>query len=69
MTLIDEMRKAIQAVKDIGTPQTEYRIHPDDYAEMRSQVNVISSAELTRLDGMKLILDQDAPRLPRRVGT
>ncbi len=66
MNLVDEMNMAIQKAKGIGTPITEYRIHPDDYSALRSQVKVFTSDPQTHHFGLRLILDEQAARLPRK---
>lgn len=69
---IDEMRSAIAAFDLVwGKPQSEIRLHPDDYQELcRMQSGVMptfegSAGTLDLFSGVRVVEDEKAPRLPR----
>lgn len=65
MTLLIQMQKAIQDIKDHGGPViSEYRIHPDDLVALRKQIPVFTSEPSKTLFGLRLVEDEKAPRLP-----
>lgn len=73
MSLIDKVRiaKAAMAlnVHDEGfrAVATELRLHPDDYAELLREVRTIARPwNMPPLAGIPVVVDVDAPRLPRK---
>jgi hypothetical protein len=69
MIELTKMLAAIEACKAIGKPPTEYRLHPDDYEALKAQTKnqrpYPAGAEPNGLFGLRIVLDPDAPRLPR----
>lgn len=68
-TLVNDMLAAMKRAEALGKPVVEQRLHPDDYAALREQARIYVVAEdgpLTHFNGVKIIVDESAPRLPRR---
>jgi hypothetical protein len=68
MTLIDRMLKAMKDAEALGPPpQREYRMHPDDFKELRGHCvpHVFEPGSMDRFSGLQIVLDEDAARLPR----
>jgi len=69
------MRDAVEKIeRDTYKVPTEYKIHPDDWAELRTQlkpqeVTYHSNDPLRGPDvfGLRIVLDYSAERLPRKV--
>jgi len=69
MSVIDSMLMALETVRQVAAPLTEIRIHPDDYRELKASCAgpYLSSFESgTKFDGIRLIVDASADRLPRK---
>lgn len=68
MTSIDLIVNAISQLK--GTSAAEFRMHPDDWDELRksSEVKWAMSTDLRTqcFNGLRIVLDETAPRLPRK---
>lgn len=71
--IIDSMLEAIETIKrETGLPAPEYRMHPDDLAELRKEIKPMTFGEFGELSlagretmfGMRIILDSAAERLP-----
>lgn len=67
MTLLDCMIQAMEAAKKIPPPLREYRMRPEDFKELRAQCvqHVFEPGSMDRFSGLQVVLDEDAPRLPR----
>lgn len=69
MGIIDEIIAAKEAIDKLGKAATEYRIHPDDYDDLREAcrdfLNYPARGAANNFNGLKIILDHNAPRLPR----
>ena len=68
MPLIDHMIQAMERAKALGPPpQREYRMHPDDFKELRAmcEPRVFEHGSMDRFSGVQIVLDEDAERLPR----
>ena len=69
MSLIDNMAAAIHGIKEKypEPPQTQIKMHPDDFrAARREQYMYVGNPPTPHsLYGLTIILDDDAPRLPR----
>ncbi len=67
MTLITRMLQATEDAKKIPPPLREYRMHPEDFKELRAQCvqHVFEPGSMDRFNGLQIVLDEDAPRLPR----
>lgn len=68
---LDAMIEAVIELAKISRfPVTEYRLHPDDWDALRKSAkpHMVSSAgpTLNEFCGLKIILDWDAERLPRK---
>lgn len=71
MTTITSMLAAVKKAEEIGRPATEYRMHPDDYEALKAQTKdqrfYPADRQPDSVFGLRIVLDVDAPRLPRRV--
>lgn len=69
MSLIDNMAAAIHGIKEKypEPPKTQVKMHPDDFrAARREQYMYVGNPPAPySLYGLTIILDDDAPRLPR----
>lgn len=70
--LITRMRQAMEAAKQLGpAPLRKIKIHPDDFDELKRECLKLpkypQDGELANTFlGVDLVLDEEAPRLPRR---
>ena len=70
MPLIDRMIQAMERAKALGPPpQREYRMHPEDFKELLAmcEPHVFEPGSMDRFSGVKIVLDEGAERLPRKV--
>jgi hypothetical protein len=68
VTLIDRMIQSMERAKALGPPlQREYRMHPDDFKELRAmcEPHVFDPGSMDRFSGLQIVLDEDAERLPK----
>lgn len=70
MITITSMLAALKKAEEIGRPATEYRIHPDDYEALKEQTKdqrgYLADWRPDSIFGLRIVLDADAPRLPRK---
>lgn len=70
MTSIDLIVNAISQHIGTSAAEAEFRMHPDDWDELRksSEVKWSLSTDLRtqRFYGLHIVLDETAPRLPRK---
>jgi len=67
--IINAMLKALETVRCVNAPLTEIRMHPDDYRELKASCSAPYLASFeggTKFDGIRLIQDDKADRLPRK---
>lgn len=67
--LLTDMTAAMKRCEALGKPLTELRLHPDDHTELRQVAKTYvpgADGPLTQFNGIKVIVDESAPRLPRR---
>lgn len=73
MIELTKMLAALKAAEAVGKPQTEYRLHPDDYEALKAQTKdqrpYPAGGAQNSLFGLRIVLDADAPRLPRVTGS
>lgn len=70
---LNDMWNALERLREVPSPPTEYRLHPDDLKELQTQARWVSPQihdidfqPLTHFGGLRLVADPSAPRLPRR---
>ena len=69
MNVINSMLVALEKVRQVAAPLTEIRIHPDDYKELKASCGFSNLAAFeggTKFNGIRLIEDSKADRLPRK---
>ena len=71
MTLITRMIQAMEDAKKIQPPLREYRMHPEDFKELRAmcEQHVFEPGSMDRFSGLQIVLDEDAERMPRKANT
>lgn len=71
MILVRDMVKAMEQFRKQGlSVPSDFRIHPDDWEELRKQlVRFPSDTPKTSFLGVKIIIDENAERLPRKNDT
>jgi hypothetical protein len=74
MIELTKMLAAIKQCEAIGKPQTEYRLHPDDYEALVAQTSAVrwqpvGAGPNDYVFGLRIVQDPDAPRLPRVTGS
>lgn len=68
---LSAMVEAIHRMKArLPVPPKDYRIHPDDYKELKARLKAENptfqtNAEEPSFLGLRLVLDENAPRQPR----
>jgi hypothetical protein len=65
---LDNMLVAMVAARAVQPLPREYRMHPDDYAELKrsESLKVRTPLEWKTFGGLDIVLDPQAPRLPRK---
>lgn len=72
MSTLNQMLNAMEALQGAPALPTEYRLHPDDIAELRSSyrrevsIGRCDLQPLTHLFGLRIVADENAERLPRK---
>ena len=72
MPTLDAMIEAVKRIeRENGRPATEYKIHPDDYAALRMQLDPGMYAANApnrppEIFGLRIVLDYSAERLPTK---
>lgn len=67
--IINAMLEALETARCVNAPLTEIRMHPDDYMELKASCSApcLSAFEGgTKFNGIRLIQDYKADRLPRK---
>jgi hypothetical protein len=68
---INDMWNAVQRLKNMSpTPPCEFKLHPDDYAELKRQAAPYLQHPMPGVpdsfSGLRIVVDATAERLPRK---
>lgn len=70
--MLNDMLAAIEKLNSLPKPAIEYRLHPDDYDALRTEaqwMTMTPPAQHSSLGGLRIVLDPDAARLPRKINS